>query len=309
MSGLKHDVCTKRVMKELKDQNKYTSYEMVPVDDNIYICLVRFGVYSGDYAGQEHVMEVKFAWGSGEVHHFPYDPPLMTFKTPILHPNIGEYPGGAICLDFLKQSGLWSPTCTVLGLVDMIRALLLDPNPSSPQNAKAGTLYTTAMKNKEDWAKMTMKYYKEHIKGCRELMDRFSDKKLQDDKVEEPKSDNDDGAEDDSVSSLSMPSDELESESEELPKPAKSSSSSSSISREKKSSKSEKPKKPKKIEKALKVVKVPKKKKVVDDDSEEPEIIIKKVSKKVEKSKVSKESETKKSETKEAKETKKSTKK
>ncbi|MGL6008269.1 MAG: ubiquitin-conjugating enzyme E2 variant, partial [Culicoidibacterales bacterium] len=115
-------------MKELKDQNKYTSYEMVPVDDNIYICLVRFGVYSGDYADQEHVMEVKFAWGSGEVHHFPYDPPLMTFKTPILHPNIGEYPGGAICLDFLKQSGLWSPTCTVLGLVDMIRALLLDPN-------------------------------------------------------------------------------------------------------------------------------------------------------------------------------------
>jgi ubiquitin-protein ligase len=290
MSSLKHDVCTKRVMKELKDQTKYTSYEMVPVDDNIYICMVRFGVFSGAYVGQEHIMEVKFMWGSGEVHHFPYDPPLMTFKTPILHPNIGEYPGGAICLDFLKQSGLWSPTCTVLGLVEMIRALLLDPNPSSPQNAKAGTLYTEAKKNKEDWGKISMKYYKEHIKSAKEHMDRFSDKVLEDDKVESSESNNSDLAEDDSedssVSSLSMPDSDDQSQSDDAsPKSSKNSKSPKSSKAKKTAKKSEKSMdekskkdtvkvKSEKIKKSEKVEKGEKSEKVVrsEKDSKTPKV-------------------------------------
>ena len=127
-----------RILQEINKGYQTKAYKLViPLTDGIEnpnIVNVMFEMKDGYYAGQKHILEVKFQWGNPINHYFPFDPPLMTFKTPIWHPNISGFPGGAICLDFLKQTGMWSATCSLEGLVEMIKAMMDDPNPSSPQN-------------------------------------------------------------------------------------------------------------------------------------------------------------------------------
>lgn len=175
-------ICQKRVAKEYKDANEAKSYEMIPTED-MMVALVRFEMNGGVYDGQQHVIEVKFIWGAGpDKHYYPNNPPLVTFKTPIWHPNISGFPGGAVCLDFLKQEGLWVPTCNIEGLVNMIKAMMDDPNPSSPQNPEAGNKYKELMGSGTDdskWKSFCKAYYQEREKTCKDLFDKFTGKKLE----------------------------------------------------------------------------------------------------------------------------------
>ena len=71
---------------------------------------------------------------------YPFEPPKVTFRTPIFHPNIAT--NGAICLDILKpNSGTWSPLITVPTLLLSIQSLLSDPNPDDPLNIPAADMY------------------------------------------------------------------------------------------------------------------------------------------------------------------------
>lgn len=70
---------------------------------------------------------------------YPFVPPLVTFRTPIFHPNVSTT--GAICLDILKpRSGTWSPLMTVPSLLVSIQSLLGDANPDDPLNLEAAEL-------------------------------------------------------------------------------------------------------------------------------------------------------------------------
>ena len=55
----------------------------------------------------------------------------------MFHPNI--YADGSICLDILQNK--WSPIYDVAGVLTSIQSPLTDPNPNSPANTEAASLY------------------------------------------------------------------------------------------------------------------------------------------------------------------------
>jgi ubiquitin-protein ligase len=68
---------------------------------------------------------------------YPIKPPSIRFLNKMFHPNI--YRDGKICLDVLLQE--WSPVQNIRTILISIRSLLADPNPNSPANRDAATLY------------------------------------------------------------------------------------------------------------------------------------------------------------------------
>ena len=55
----------------------------------------------------------------------------------VFHPNI--YKDGTICLDILQNQ--WSPMYDMSAILSSLQSLLCDPNPASPANPEAATLY------------------------------------------------------------------------------------------------------------------------------------------------------------------------
>lgn len=60
---------------------------------------------------------------------YPFQPPNVTFVTPIYHPNIDN--GGRICLDTLNlpPKGAWQPSLNISTVLTSIGLLLSEPNP------------------------------------------------------------------------------------------------------------------------------------------------------------------------------------
>ncbi|KAJ8644705.1 hypothetical protein MRB53_006453 [Persea americana] len=60
---------------------------------------------------------------------YPFQPPIVTFGTPIYHPNIDS--GGRICLDILNlpPKGAWQPSLNISTVLTSIGLLLSEPNP------------------------------------------------------------------------------------------------------------------------------------------------------------------------------------
>ncbi|GFP87692.1 probable ubiquitin-conjugating enzyme e2 37 [Phtheirospermum japonicum] len=60
---------------------------------------------------------------------YPFQPPVVTFATPIYHPNIDN--GGRICLDILNlpPKGTWQPSLNISTVLTSIGLLLCEPNP------------------------------------------------------------------------------------------------------------------------------------------------------------------------------------
>jgi len=63
---------------------------------------------------------------------YPFEPPRVTFVTPVYHPNIDSR--GRICLDILKlpPTGAWKPLITLEGVLIAICNLMNCPNPNDP---------------------------------------------------------------------------------------------------------------------------------------------------------------------------------
>lgn len=70
---------------------------------------------------------------------YPFKPPKMEFDCDMFHPNV--YRSGAICVDILRASE-WAETMKLVDAVRSLMVLLQDPNPSSPANSEAGSLWT-----------------------------------------------------------------------------------------------------------------------------------------------------------------------
>ncbi|XP_043232714.1 ubiquitin-conjugating enzyme E2 T-like [Amphibalanus amphitrite] len=63
---------------------------------------------------------------------YPFEPPQVTFSTPVYHPNVD--PSGRICLGALKMppTGDWRPSLQLATLLLSVRVLLAEPNPDDP---------------------------------------------------------------------------------------------------------------------------------------------------------------------------------
>lgn len=66
---------------------------------------------------------------------YPFEPPIVHFRTKIWHPNISDN-NGYVCLDTLR--GKWSPALTLKTLLWTLQALLQDPCARDPLNHEVG---------------------------------------------------------------------------------------------------------------------------------------------------------------------------
>lgn len=92
---------------------------------------VIFGPDDTDWEGGTFRLTMTFS------EEYPGKPPVVRFVTKMFHPNI--YANGSICLDILQNQ--WSPMYTPSMLLTSIQSLLCDPNPNSPANSEAASLY------------------------------------------------------------------------------------------------------------------------------------------------------------------------
>lgn len=128
----------KRVAKERQlNKEENNEFEFAPLDDTHWY--FRFTIQDGPYAGQKHIIQIKLVYGQNpNTYVYPMYAPLVTFETPIWHPNISEK--GTICLDVLKDN--WSPSIYTSSIISILKMLLLNPEPSSPQNQVAAKMMT-----------------------------------------------------------------------------------------------------------------------------------------------------------------------
>ena len=110
----------KRIEKELEDFKKDPPLGCSGgiVNNNIYIWeAVLVGPIDSPYSGGIYKLDINIP------SNYPFKPPKIKFKTPILHPNINR--DGYICLDILNKS--WSPVLTISKTILSISSLLCDP--------------------------------------------------------------------------------------------------------------------------------------------------------------------------------------
>eukprot|EP01111_Echinosteliopsis_oligospora_P000256 TRINITY_DN1022_c0_g1_i1.p1 TRINITY_DN1022_c0_g1~~TRINITY_DN1022_c0_g1_i1.p1 ORF type:complete len:160 (+),score=43.90 TRINITY_DN1022_c0_g1_i1:68-547(+) len=88
-------------------------------------------------------------WGDSSVYpitmefteDYPSKPPKCRFPANFFHPNI--YPSGTVCLSILNEDEDWKPSITVKQILLGVQDLLDTPNPNSPAQAEAYTLFVT----------------------------------------------------------------------------------------------------------------------------------------------------------------------
>jgi len=77
---------------------------------------------------------------NADIHpEYPTKPPKVRFSPPLFHPNV--YPSGTVCLSILNEDEGWKPAITLKDILLGVQSLLDEPNPDSPAQADAYTLF------------------------------------------------------------------------------------------------------------------------------------------------------------------------
>lgn len=79
------------------------------------------------------------------------------FTPPLFHPNV--YPSGTVCLSILNEEEAWKPAINVKQILVGIQELLNTPNPDSPAQAEAYSLFK---KDKGEYEKRIRRVVKEN---------------------------------------------------------------------------------------------------------------------------------------------------
>ena len=79
-------------------------------------------------------------------NEYPLVPPRCVFEKKLFHPNI--YPSGAVCLSIINEEEDWRAGLRVKDILLGIQELLANPNPNSPAQKDAYTVY---VKNKKEY--------------------------------------------------------------------------------------------------------------------------------------------------------------
>lgn len=142
----------RRLMKEWSDQCKDPTPGIVagPLrEDDLF-------VWSFSVTGPE---DSPYAYGVFQgilefPQNYPMSPPVMTFTTPISHPNVyGSGPRkGEVCISILhsniqqsfgydKVEEIWSATQTVNSILLSVMSMLAEPNVESPADVEIAKIY------------------------------------------------------------------------------------------------------------------------------------------------------------------------
>ena len=111
------------------------------------------GPETSPFGGGTFYLSVRFP------ERYPFEPPHITFKTRIYHPNIDSE--GRICLDLLKlpPQGAWKPHINLSSVLNSLLLLMAEPNPNDPLEPQIAEEYKTNRALFEQRAKQqTLKY-------------------------------------------------------------------------------------------------------------------------------------------------------
>jgi ubiquitin-protein ligase len=171
----------KRIPKEIENGFKSKLFRFFYDEKGVLgeelACYVLFKPEDGPYKNQEHILQIKWRYGSNTVYEYPDDPPHISFITPIMHSNIGVT--GAICLDILKKGSeengcKYSPMYGIEAFYNSIIGLLICPTPSSPLNGEAARCYNEN-KNNPEYYSILDGYYHARIHSFAKFFDTIRD--------------------------------------------------------------------------------------------------------------------------------------
>jgi len=92
---------------------------------------------------------------------YPFKAPTVTFATRIYHPNVTNDNHGNICLSMLKSEN-WKPASRLQAVLEAVRALLVEPQPDDPLEARIADEYKN---NRKEFEKQAMYYVSKYAKG------------------------------------------------------------------------------------------------------------------------------------------------
>lgn len=150
---------TKRIVKEFQQFHKakkqsiktgdktLQQIDAVQINNNIrHVQLVVRGPPDTPYEGGFYEFRVYMK------ATYPTEPPLVTLRTRIFHPNINGQ--GKICLNILKDDG-WSPATSLKNLALSLQNLLADPNIDDPLDVNVTKVFKEdpelAVKTAKEW--------------------------------------------------------------------------------------------------------------------------------------------------------------
>jgi len=70
---------------------------------------------------------------------YPTKAPKCKFTPALFHPNV--YPSGTVCLSILNEDEGWKPAITLKDILQGIQMMLDEPDPESPAQADAYSLF------------------------------------------------------------------------------------------------------------------------------------------------------------------------
>jgi ubiquitin-conjugating enzyme E2 G1 len=136
----------KRLQSEYKQYLKDPSchYTILPNGNNFLEWdILLFGPSDTIFEGGIFKCKIEFT------NQYPNKPPVLTFITPLYHPNI--FPNGGVCMSILHEgvdvygyehvSERWNPSHSVDSILMSMLLVLTEPNFDSPANIDASKLW------------------------------------------------------------------------------------------------------------------------------------------------------------------------
>lgn len=129
----------------------------MPSESDLFLWHVTLQAPAGSiYAGGQYGLVVSLP------SDYPFKPPLVTFATRIYHPNVTNDNVGSICLSILKPEN-WKPASKLLGVLEAIRSLLVEPQPDDPLEARIADEYKN---NRKEFEKNAKSYVARYAKAA-----------------------------------------------------------------------------------------------------------------------------------------------
>ena len=92
---------------------------------------------------------------------YPFKAPHVTFATRIYHPNVTNDSLGQVCLGALKPEN-WKPSTRLRAVLEAVRALLVEPAPDDPLEARIADEFR---RDRAEFDKNARAYVQRYAKG------------------------------------------------------------------------------------------------------------------------------------------------